>query len=452
MLPCWVAVVASEKGDPVKHPGRYGTLNRRQVLAASVSSLGSLALAPHRRTDRLSAAQGTQEATRITVWYFDDWVRVAADAFQKENSDIVVDLQVYGYFDVHTKLLTTLAAGIGAPDVCGIDLSYVGTFASQGGLIDLLQPPFDAGGFAADFPEYKWAHGSTEDGRLVLMPWDVTPAGLLYRADLLTDVGIDPEPAAMQARIRTWGDWFALGEEIMRRRPTMTLTSDAVEDVFLPMVEQHGEGWFAGEKVMIVENATAPLQTAVDINARGLALGIPSWSPEWIPAVQQNAFFGLACASWMELNLRRVAPQTIGAWRAIPAPEGDYSLGGSFLAIPEQSAHKEAAWEFVKFITASRTSALLGLDAGGVLPAYQPAWADPIFDQPAEFYGGQLAYRQWLEIAQRVSGRPIHPAQRLADDFVNTEVDNVVAAGKDPVQAMQDAEDEVLNRVPDAVA
>lgn len=435
----------------MKHPGRYGTIDRRRLLAAGAAALGGVALAPLGPPERARAAPRSRQATRITVWYHDDWVRRVAEAFQEEHPEIAVDLEVYGYFDVHTKLLTTLAAGSGAPDVCGIDIGYVGTFAAEGGLADLLQPPFAAGRYAADFPQHKWAHGSTSDGRLVMMPWDIAPAGLLYRADLLDTAGIDPEPAAMEERIERWEDWFALGEEVLGKTPATTLTADAIENVFLPMVEQQGTGWFDGQKVVIVEKGTEPLQTALAIDERGLALGLPSWSAEWVPAVQQGAFFGLACACWMEIVLRRGAPETIGAWRLIPAPEGDYAYGGSFLAIPEQSANQEAAWAFVQYVTANRAGALLGLEQG-VLPAYTPVWSDPVFDQPADFYGGQRAYRRWLEIAARVPGQPIHPDNRLADDFVNTEVENVVAAGKNPAQAMQDAEAEVLRRVPGALA
>ena len=428
-------------------------LTRRRILAATAAAVGGATVAGRGATAaKAPTVRRRQEETEITFWFFAEWVAAAVEAFQQQTPTIKVDFQQLSYPDVHNKLLTSLAAGSGAPDVVGIELGYAGTFASSGGLVDLLQAPFDAEALKADLVEYKVQQGSSADGKLVLFPWDIAPGGLLYRADLLQEDGFDPDPAAMQERIATWDDWFAFGEEVKAKNPDRTLMADAFTDVFNVRVEQQGHGWFDGDKVVIEEKGTEPLQSAVDVRERGLDLKVDEGSPDWQATIRNNEFVGDAAACWAEGGLKREQPQTVGHWRAIRAPEGNFNLGGSFLAIPEQSEKQEAAWEFIKFLAASTEGALLGLREGGAFPSYRPAWSDPVFDEPVEFYGGQPAYRLWLDIAQEVPGKPIHPGEREASDIVNTQVGLVKQEGKDPAQAMKDAEAEVLERVDDVTA
>lgn len=425
----------------------FPTLNRRRLLTGLATAVGTSALASGGRAAPLPTARRAQEPTEITFWFFAEWAQAAVDAFQQQNPAITVDYQQLGYPDVHNKLLTSLAAGSGAPDVVGIDIGYAGTFASQGGMADLNQAPFNAGELVADLVEYKVQQGSTADGKLVLFPWDIGPGGLIYRADLLEEDGFDPDPAAMQARITTWDDLFAFGEEIKAKNPDRTLLADAFTDVFGIRVEQQGHGWFDGAKVVIEEKATAPLQAAVAVRTRGLDLELDEGSPEWGASIKENAFVFDAAACWAQGGLTREQPQTVGAWRAIRAPEGDFNSGGSFLAIPEQSEQKEAAWEFIKFLGASTEGALLGLREGGAFPSYKPSWQDPAFDEEVAFFGGQPAYRLWLDVAEGIVGKPINPAERQANDIVNAELALVKQEDKDPAQAMKDAEAEVLDRV-----
>jgi hypothetical protein len=54
----------------------------------------------------------------------------------------------------------------------------------------------------------------------------------------------------------------------------------------------------------------------------------------------------------------------------------------------------------------------------------------------------------WTEIADRVPANSVNPNDRQANDIVNNEITKVNKLGKDPVQAMQDAEETILRRIP----
>jgi multiple sugar transport system substrate-binding protein len=149
----------------------------------------------------------------------------------------------------------------------------------------------------------------------------------------------------------------------------------------------------------------------------------------------------------MQGGLSRDQAQLNGKWRIVPAPEASYNWGGSFCAIPEQCKNQELAWDFVQWACCSAEGQNAMFKPTGVFPAYKPAWADPLYDEPVEFFGGQRAFRMWANIADNVASIVRSPYDLQADDIVNAEVTKVLKEGKDPVQAMKDAEAEALKAI-----
>jgi multiple sugar transport system substrate-binding protein len=440
-------------------------LSRRQFLRGAALLAGGAALAACGAAPTTTAPTGAPSGadaaptavapaagaskTNITLWYWgsEAFQKATIDLFNSSQSSVFVKLEKLTQPDTHKNLLTSIAAGGGAPDVCAVEVGAIGSFAAKGGLADLLQAPYNAGQFQNDMVAYKWAQGSTPDGRLIAMPWDCGAAGLWYRADIFEQAGLPTDPAEVQARVKTWDDWFKLGDELRAKLPDTALFTDAYQDVFSTAVEQQGHGWFNGNQVLFVEKGTKPIEMAAAAHKRGLDTTIDWWSPEWANAIKQNAFASMAIACWAQGFLTLEQPQTVGQWRVIRAPGGDFNWGGSFLTIPEQSQNKEAAWEFIKFVTASSEGQNSLFKAEGIYPAYKPAWKDPIYDEPVAFFGGQKTFRLWAEIADAVPPSQPSPFDQQATDIINNQITKVRKEGKDPVQALKDAESEAVERI-----
>jgi len=391
---------------------------------------------------------GATGGKEITVWFWDDGIKPAIEAFHKAQNNVRVKFEKLSFDDTHKKLLTSLAAGGGAPDVCALEIGLIGSFSGKGGLADLKGAPYDGGQYENDMVKYKWIQGSTQDGRLIAMPWDIGPAGIWYRADLFEKAKLPTAPEEVQNRVKTWDDLFQLGEDLRKATPNTALFADAISnDVFVPMVEQQGHGWFNGNKLLFQEKALKPLQRAVEARERGIDAKIDWWGAEFNAGMKKDAFAGMGVACWMQSGLTRDQPQTVGKWRVIHAPEGDYNWGGSFLSIPEQGKNKEAAWEFVKFLCCTADGQNAIFKASGIFPAYKPAWKDPAYDQPVDFFGGQKAHRLWLDIADKVPANVVHPSDRQANDILGAELTKVKKEGKDPAQAVKDATAEATKRI-----
>jgi multiple sugar transport system substrate-binding protein len=403
-------------------------------------------------------AQGGQAVTEITFWWWDGAGQIWADEFNKLNNGINVTFVNTPFADAHDKLLTSFAAGSGAPDVASIEIGRVGGFTARGGLADLKAAPFDGGVYEKDMVAYKWTQGTTTDGRLVCMPWDIGPAGVWYRADYFEALGLPTEPEAVEELIshttgKTWEDFFAFAAQVKEASAGKTaIVADAGTDIYGATYRQLGEGWQEGNKILIEEKATRPFQLASDFRSQALDANISWWGAEWQTGLKEQAFAGMVIAAWMQGGLTREQPDSVGNWRIVRAPEGNYNWGGSFVAIPEQSPNKEAAWEFVKWACCSAEGQNVLFKQSGVFPAYKPAWQDPLYDEPVDFFGGQRAYRIWTEIGDNIPAIPRTPNDLQLDDIVNAELTKVLQEGKDPVQAAKDAEAEALNRIEGVVA
>lgn len=429
-------------------------VSRRDFLRLT-AGVGGLSLLAACAPPAGQSAAGTGQIaapTEVTFWWWDDAGNIWADGYAEVNPNVKIDFVNTPFADAHDKLLTSFAAGSGAPDVASIEIGRVGSFTARGGLIDLKEV-FDAGQFEQDLVQYKWIQGSTEDGRLVCMPWDIGPAGVWYRADVLEQNGLPSEPEEVEALIggsgNTWTDYFAFARQLKDATEGKTaLFADAGTDIYGASYRQQGEGYQDGDRLLIIEKATRPFQLAAQARNEGLDADIPWWGAEWAAGLRDDAFAGMVIAAWMQGGLARDHPQTVGNWRVIRAPEANYNWGGSFTAIPEQSNVKDEAWEFMKWACCTAEGQNMLFKATGVFPAYKPAWEDPLYDEPVEFFGGQPTYRIWTEIADNIPAIFRTPNDLQLDDIVGAELTKVLKEGKDPVQAAADAQAEALNRVP----
>ena len=92
---------------------------------------------------------------KLTIWgweFIKDTVGVAED-FLAENPGVEIEFQVIAAGDLYQKLLLTLSAGSGAPDIVALENSRVPQFIQTGGLMDLTRW---ADPYRDQFTDYKW--------------------------------------------------------------------------------------------------------------------------------------------------------------------------------------------------------------------------------------------------------------------------------------------------------
>jgi multiple sugar transport system substrate-binding protein len=101
-------------------------LSRRNFLriTAGVGGLSLLAACAPTTSQpaETSGSAATTEQAEITFWWWDAAGQIWADGYAEVNPDVKVAFVNTPFADAHDKLLTSFAAGSGAPDVASIEL------------------------------------------------------------------------------------------------------------------------------------------------------------------------------------------------------------------------------------------------------------------------------------------------------------------------------------------
>ena len=409
--------------------------------------MAACALAPAGDAGAPAGDAASPEQTTITVW---GWP--AADVayqsfiadFEAAYPDIKVDIQMMPTAEEHDKLLASLAAGAGAPDVAMIEINQIDKFVAKGGLVDLRQEPFNAAQYEDDMVAYKWAQATSPDGRIVAFPWDIGPATFFYRRDLFEQAGLPSDPESVAELTATWAGFIDVATKLTNPDEQRWAIGSASDILYTNYAHRN---LFDADWNCAVNNdeAVRLLGLAQEARAAGVDAKVGNWTPEWqtmlgtdsIAIQYGGAWFGGFLKGWLQPE----DAEWEGVWGVFPVPEDPgQNWGGSFLAIPEQSANKEAAWKFIEFSLARKESQNAMFAAVDYFPAYIPAFDDPMYQEADPFFGGQNTRALWVDIAMnKIQPFITTPMDAQAETIFMSYVNKALDQGLDPKATLDEA-------------
>lgn len=338
---------------------------------------------------------------------FDSSLNVLLPGFT-EKTGVKVDYLMNNHGDHHTKLTTNLATGSGAGDVVVVDVEKIGPFVASGGLVN-LSASFKADQYKDDFAPYAWAQGQGADGDVYGIPVDLGPGVMYYRRDLLKDTGEN-----INEVIKDWDSYIAYGEELKKNNVYLIASAADVAQAIIFTTVGDNEGLYfdaKGEPIVTSPRFVKAFTIAKEIRDKGLDARITAWSNEWYEGFRKGTFATQLSGAWLLGHLQNwIAPETSGKWGVENLPNGIYgSWGGSFLSIPKQSEHKEAAWKLIQYMTTEREVQLKHFETIGAFPANKTTYDSPIFNEEIPFLGGQKARLLFADVAKNI--KPVLPAK-----------------------------------------
>ncbi|GGI46555.1 sugar ABC transporter substrate-binding protein [Paenibacillus marchantiophytorum] len=389
-------------------------------------------------TDKANASTGK---VKLTLWY---WNGSVDEALYKKVSEqfpnIELDAQNIGG-DFRSKLLTTLSAGSGAPDITGLNedvQTYMGNKDKFYNLLDL-----GADSLKADYLPWKWNAGLSGDGKFMLgFPMDTGPTALYYRADLFKNAGLPYEPADVSAQIKTWDNYLDAGKKIRDTSSGKVFLIDNAISVYNQYFAQQDKAYFDNNDNFIGDqpHIKAGWDLTAKFTSEKVVAGVANWTPEWNSAANNGKFASFVGASWMKSTLQAGAPDTKGKWRVAPAPGEPGNNGGSFLAIPKQSKHPKEAFEVIKWLENAQNQAN-SYASKGLFPSTLASYPDPKMNLAEDFFGGQKTGEIFSDSAKKVKPKFLGLNQNIATTAFNDELTNMEKSGKDPNKALKDAID-----------
>jgi len=342
------------------------------ALLAALAALGGCA----------DAAAGEGDGVELRFWAMGaegEVVERLLPEFERRNPGIRVRVQSIPWTAAHEKLLTAFV-GDATPDVSRLGNTWVPEFVALDALLPLDSMVARPGGVETEdhFPGI-WAT-NVVDGATFGVPWYVDTRVLFYRSDLLRAAGYDSMPT-------TWAGFREALVALKARMgpnawPILLPTNEWPQPVILglqagsPLLKEGGRyGAFSDSAfragfsfyVSLFRDGLAPAVSAAEIANR-------------YQEFERGDVAMMITGPW-EIGefSRRLPPALQDSWATAPLPGPDgpgVSLaGGSSLVVFRGTAHADAAWKLVEYLSAPETQARFFALTGN-LPAHRLAWRD----------------------------------------------------------------------------
>jgi multiple sugar transport system substrate-binding protein len=345
-----------------------------------VRSVGALVILLAAGCGRVDREPGT-----LTVWAMGsegEVVEQLVPEFERRHPGHHVEVQRVPWSAAHEKLLTAWVGGA-MPDVVQVGNTWIPELVVLGAL-----EPLDerlAASRAIDSADYfpGTLAPNVVDGRTWGVPWYVDTRVLFYRQDLLAAAG-HPEPP------RTWDAAEAAMAAVIDRG------SPGAHAILLPLTE-----WQPLVLLAFAEGATlladgdcrgafrspafrAALVRYVGMFRRGLApLGGAATAANVYQDFARGDVAFVITGPWNLGEFARRLPAALAdRWTTAPMPAatgpppGPSLAGGASLVLVRGTAHADAGWQLIEFLSEPAQQVRLHALTGD-LPARRAAWHDP---------------------------------------------------------------------------
>jgi multiple sugar transport system substrate-binding protein len=399
------------------------------------------------------AAQGTPRVTLRVASFpsFDRALQAILPRWNELHPDVAIGLwsrRIGDHHDAMAHVLSAPAAEV--PDVVGLSVDFLGRMKALE-LEELDGQPHLPNGWIEQLEPYAAAQARSPDGRLRVIPADVGPGVLFYRADLLAQAGIQEEELHS-----SWASFIEAGRRLKAATGASIISHpNYVKDCYLRARLGPDEGiYFAatGEPLVRTPRFREAFRLSIAVRDAGIDLGVaPTWahSAAWTDGVRNGTIAAQLSGAWFLAHLSTwIAPETRGRWRTCGTPDSSgVAWGGAFYGIPRRAANKELAFDFIRLACLDSDVQLGCFRQQHAYPALLETRDDPAFDEPLPFLGGQVARRMWQRLVSHACPGPVHELDQVAEEAVTDQLCRVLETDKDVEAALADAERTIRARM-----
>jgi multiple sugar transport system substrate-binding protein len=389
-------------------------------------------------------------ANVLTIWYpYTDpnWEQIWK-GFEDSHPDIGIKA-VFAANDTtgNAKFFTAVASGT-PPDVIWVDGPQVAEWAARG-VLEPLDDQINAAGIKPDdFWTPSWNQTVYNNQVWALTRSSDANFGFFWNKDIFKEAGLDPEKPPT-----TVEEMDQMNEKIAK------INNGRIERLgYIPWIVYGSSnsmftwGWdFGGEfydsqnkKITANDpNVVKALQWMADFAKKYDPTQISGFIPSITSPGGENGPFTqrkIAMAPqgpWEIPSLKKYAPDLNYGITFLPTGpvQTKHSLwvGGWTIGLPKGAKQKDAAFEFVKWLTSTNEGTTLGYDAQGQFPGYKKS---PAFDKIQQSPTLKPFYEILVETQHQ---RPVMPAQAFFASELQRAVDSAIYGQKTAQQALDDA-------------
>jgi multiple sugar transport system substrate-binding protein len=377
--------------------------------------------------------------------------------YNKANPNVQVQfVQVPGSETDVAKLMTAVRGGTG-PDVYMLDRFTVAQRAAAGVLEDLtdLIAKKDPN-LSAKYLSFAWQETQYK-GHTYALPFDTDSRVLYYNKDMIKAAGFDPVMFDSSKGPLTLDQVKQVSQKIDKTDASGNYTQVG----FIPYDTNYSQGWhytwgfdFGGKFADLAAGKVTPTDPGVVkafqfmkdwaamMSPQKVQTFISTYAPPNNPPEQHAFLIGkvamMVSGDWVLNSIRQYKPSLNYGVTYIPAPnKGDSPstwAGGWSLVIPKGSKHREAALDFMMWMTGPEGQKMYTKGTAH-LPTYKS-----LLDDNSLYEGDHMFFKEILASAH---SRPPLPVGALYWDALTQAQHAVTLNQEDPKTALQKVYDQV---------
>ena len=413
---------------------------------------------------------GDPSGTHLEMWTFVELhgqhYGNMVEKWNEENPDrkIEITCTTYPYGDMHTKLLTSLEAGTGAPDICDVE---IGQFPNVVKGLDTWLVPLDdyAAPYMATMVPARMEVYAGSDGHYYGAPYHVGATVMYYNVVAMAEaMGIsEDEVTAKIDSVVTWDDYAALGQEYVDAVATegkywTSVDTGGVDWQWIAMAE-YGEDWtggFDGKANVELDSVKKMLTMEQNWVNSGLAEVSPDGHVDLEAGFQNildHNIVSFPKAMWYMSRFTNYMPEEKGNWYIAKCPVFEagqpcsVGVGGTGTVVTQQSADKELAAEFLCWAKMSDEGEQLIWDNLGFDVCNTAMWTEPSFatnmDNQYNAYFRNLPYEVLASIGMDNIGKiySVAISPTINEQMCNVTLHDILENGVSVDEALKTAQD-----------
>lgn len=414
---------------------------------------------------------GDPNGTHMEMWTFVELhgqhYGNMVEKWNEQNPDRTIEITctTYPYADMHTKLLTSLTAGTGAPDICDVE---IGQFPNVVAGLDTWLVPLDdyAAPYMETMVQARMDVYAGSDGHYYGAPYHVGATVMYYNVAAMAEamgVSNDDVIAKIDA-VTTWDDYAALGQEYVDAIATegkywTSVDTAGVDWQWIAMAE-YGDDWtggFDGKANVQLDSVKKMLTMEQEWVNSGLAEISPDGHVDLEAGFQNildHNIVSFPKAMWYMSRFTNYMPEESGNWYIAKCPvfeagqKCSVGVGGTGTVVTQQSANKELAAEFLCWAKMSEEGEQLIWDNLGFDVCNTALWNDDAFahDDSNQYnaffinYPYDVLYSIKDDIG-KIYSVAISPT--INEQMCNVTLNDILENGMDVEEALQAAQDVV---------
>lgn len=384
-----------------------------KILAVTMMFFIAAAVFAGGATDQSASVD---KVTTLTFWTFQElhsaFMLDAVESWNKLHpaEKVTLKVDVLPYDEMHNKLLISLQAGTGAPDISDIEISRFANYLK--GKNPGLAPLNDV--LAADLDKFVRGRldNYAKDGKFYGLDYHVGASVMYYNKEIMDQAGVDIDS------IITWDDYFEAGKKVVAKTGKPMSTIESTEHwSYYPLISQQGSDFLDKNGNGVLDNdinvkTLEFLNKMLDANVVITAPAGFHHSEEYWSFMNNSGAASLWMPLWYMGRFTSYMPKLKGKIVVRPLPvwkkggSRSAGMGGTGTAVTNQSKNLDLAKRFLAYAKGSKEGSIKTWTVLGFDPIRWDVWSDPAMKAPNIYtdYFGNGVFDMLVSIKDEIGG------------------------------------------------